>query len=288
MHHTDDATNYVCECNRAFNAETRHPLVGLIDMSAPCGRDRIRTDCYGIVLRHRAADGAEYGRRPYDFSDGTMLFVMPQKEIDLAAADGTLLIFHPALAKCTPLGIRLKEYSFFKYHPDESLHISCCEERVVRRCLGCLGDELRRGVDEYSKTIISNIIDLLLNYCRRFYGRQFITRHDANMDSIARLDDMTDGYFLSGRAAAEGMPTAGRMARRLGMSAEYLNDMLKSETGKTFGEYVQLRRMRKAKELLLAGGMTTAGIAELLGFCTESLFATVFKKATGCTPEEYR
>ena len=284
----DGLTNYVCECNRAFNAETLHPLVSLIDMSSPCDGSRMKTDCYAVVFKHNAKDAEKYGRRPYDFTDGTLLFVTPRKAIDLETNDGQMLIFHPSLVSCTPLGARLKEYSFFKYRQDESLHISCCEEKVVRRCLGCIQDELCWGVDEYSKDIISNAIDLLLGYCRRFYRRQFITRHELNADALNALDGAIDGYFKSGRAAICGLPTASRLAARLRMSAEYMNDMLKSETGKTTAEYIQLRRMSLAKQLLLGTGMTVGGIAGLLGFSTEGCFATVFRRVTGCTPEEYR
>ena len=280
--------NCVCQCNRAFHAETLHPLVSLIDMSSPCERGRVKTDCYAVVFRHNAGDGAKYGLRPCDFTDGTLLFVTPSKEIDLATADGKMLVFHPSLTECTPLGLRLKEYSFFKYRQDESLHISCCEEKVIKRCLGCISDELCWGVDDYSKDIISNAIDLLLGYCRRFYRRQFITRHELNADALNALDGAIDGYFKSGRAAICGLPTASRLATRLRMSAEYMNAMLKSETGKTTAEYIQLRRMSLAKQLLLGTGMTVGGIAGLLGFSTEGCFATVFRRVTGCTPEEYR
>ena len=280
--------NCVCQCNRAFHAETLHPLVSLIDMSSPCERGRVKTDCYAVVFRHNAGDGAKYGLRPCDFTDGTLLFVTPSKEIDLATADGKMLVFHPSLTECTPLGLRLKEYSFFKYRQDESLHISCCEEKVIKRCLGCISDELCWGVDDYSKDIISNAIDLLLGYCRRFYRRQFIPRHELNADALNALDGAIDGYFKSGRAAICGLPTASRLATRLRMSAEYMNDMLKSETGKTTAEYIQLRRMSLAKQLLLGTGMTVGGIAGLLGFSTEGCFATVFRRVTGCTPEEYR
>ena len=284
----DGLTNYVCECNRAFNAETLHPLVSLIDMSSPCDGSRMKTDCYAVVFKHNAKDAEKYGRRPYDFTDGTLLFVTPRKAIDLETNDGKMLIFHPSLVSCTPLGARLKEYSFFKYRQDESLHISCCEERVIKRCLGCIQDELCWGVDEYSKDIISNAIDLLLGYCRRFYNRQFITRHNVNIDAISTLDGTIDGYLKSGQAATKGLPTTSFFAQRLDMSSEYLNDMLKNETGKNVSEYVQLRRLSMAKQLLMAGKMAVSEISDTLGFSSPACFTAVFKKTTGCTPEEYR
>lgn len=288
MHYNTDTTNYVCECNRAFHKETLHPLVSLIDMSAPCDGSHIKTDCYAVVFKHRAEDSEKYGRRYYDYSDGMLLFITPSKEVDLTTTDGKMLIFHPNLITYTPLGMRLKEYSFFKYRPEESLHISCCEEKVVKRCLSCISDELCWGIDEYSKTIISNSIELLLNYCRRFYTRQFITRHNVNVEAIEALDKMVDHYFTSGQAAEKGLPTAGRFAPRLGMSAEYLNDMLRNETGKTVCEHVQLRRIQLAKELLVGTDRPVTDISALLGFSTPGCFATVFKKITGCTPGEYR
>lgn len=281
-------TNYVCECNRAFHKETLHPLVSLIDMSEPCERDHIKTDCYAIVFKHHAEDSGKYGRRYYDYSDGTLLFITPNKEVDLSTNDGKMLIFHPTLTMYTPLGMRLKSYSFFKYRPDEALHVSCCEEKVIKGCLGCISDELCRGIDEYSKTIISTSIELLLNYCRRFYNRQFITRHNVNVETIETLDGLINHYFTSGTAAAKGLPTAGRLAQHLNMSAEYLNDMLKNETGKTASEYVQLRRIQTAKELLVGSDRPVEQISDLLGFSTAGCFATIFKKITGCTPDEYR
>lgn len=288
MHSESYAHNYVCECNRAFNAETLHPLVSLIDMSAPCDGSHIKTDCYAVMFRHSTDNDGKYGHRYYDYSDGTLLFITPHKEIDLSTNDGTLLIFHPNLISCTPLGMRLKEYSFFRYRTDEALHVSCCEAKVVSRCLEDISNELEWGVDEYSKTIISNIIDLLLVYCRRFYNRQFITRHNVNVDTIAALDGIINSYFESGTAAEKGLPTAGTAAQQLGMSAAYLNDMMKNETGKTVSEYVQLRRMAMAKQMIMAGDRSVGEIACLLGFATEKLFTTLFKKITGCTPDEYR
>lgn len=282
------AVNYVCECNRAFSAETLHPLVSLIDMSAPSDGSRIKTDCYAVVLKRRAAAGRRYGWSHYDFADATLLFVTPSKDIDLCTADGKMLIFHPDLVRCTPLGMRLRDYTFFRYRQDESLHISRCEERVVERCLTAISDELAWGVDEYSKAIISTSIELLLGYCRRFYARQFITRHCANVDAMAALDAIIDRAFASGTVAAEGLPTAGRLAPRLGMSADYLNDMLRSETGSAVAEYVRLRRIRLAKRMLVAGDRSVDDISFLLGFSSPKCFATIFRKVTGVEPCDYR
>ncbi|WP_298454324.1 helix-turn-helix transcriptional regulator [uncultured Prevotella sp.] len=288
MRHICNTTNYVCECNRMFNNETRHPQVSLIDMSDNSGCHNTATDCYAVILVNDGGNVSDLGRHYYDFSEAAMTFAVPANEIGLMQRGGKMLIFHPDIIRCTPLGMRIKDFSFFKYRPDEALHLSCCELKVIGRCLDGIDCELKWGVDEYSKAIISNSIELLLNYCQRFYTRQFITRHEANAAAIKTVDGIIDGFLRSGKAATQGMLTAGRIAPELKMSAEYLNDMMKRETGKNVSEYIQLRRILTAKELLLSTGMPIGDISSMLGFCAESCFTTVFKKITGCTPYEYR
>lgn len=288
MHHICDTKNYVCECNRAFDKETRHPLVSLIDMSGKSSCCNMATDCYAVKVVSDGCTAGKCGQHYYDFSEATMTFAMPASEIDLRQCGGRMLIFHPDIIRCTPLGMRIKDFSFFKYHTDEALHLSNCELKVINKCLDGIDCELKWGIDEYSKEIISNGIELLLNYCQRFYARQFITRHEANAAAIKTVDGIIDGFLRSGKAAAHSMLTAGKIAPELNMSAEYLNDMMKRETGKSVSEYIQLKRILMAKELLLSTGMPIGDISSMLGFCAESCFNTVFKKITGCTPCEYR
>lgn len=283
-----DTTNYICECNRVFNCETRHPLVSIIDMSGNGSSQNIATDCYAVKLVDGCCKAGDDGHHYYDFSEATMTFATPAKEICLDHCNGKMLIFHPHIIKCTPLGIRIKDFSFFKYRSDEALYLSCCELKVINRCFDGIDCELKWGVDEYSKPIISNCIELLLNYSQRFYKRQFITRHEANAAAMKTVDGIIDSFLRSGKAAEQGMLTAGKIAPGLNMSAEYLNDMVKHETGKSVSEYIQLKRILTAKELLLATDMPIGSISHMLGFCAEGCFSTVFKKITGCTPDEYR
>lgn len=283
-----DTTNYVCECNHAFNAETLHPLVTLIDMSVPCERKEIETDCYAIVFKRLSLCEGKFGRTHYDYSDGTLLFITPQKKMRLCTDKGKMLIFHPSLITCTPLGMRLREYTFFKYAPDEALHISSCEGKVIERCLANISAELCWGIDRYTKPIISNSIELLLNYCQRFYTRQFILRHDINVKLIAQADQLIDSHFTQGKAMHEGMPTLSDIADTLKLSPCYLEDMLHHESGSNMSQYIQLRRLSLAKQWLLGTDKTVEDIAETLGYSSRFCFTSIFKKVTGKTPEEYR
>lgn len=69
----------------------------------------------------------------------------------------------------------IKKYTFFSYEVSEALHLSEEERSIVMDCLKIIRMELEYGVDRHSKTLLVNHIELLLNYCMRFYERQFIT-----------------------------------------------------------------------------------------------------------------
>jgi AraC family transcriptional activator of pobA len=283
----------VCSCNKLFDEKTLHPLVSVIDLSKQCKREQIRLDCYSMVLRHYPCKSSMFGRKSYDFSDGTLLFRNPEKSIDIQTGcehepSGMLLVFHPSLLSCSYLGQHIKDYTFFRYNPDEALHLSNTEVQTIKRCLKDIAAELEWGVDKYSATLICNKIEMLLNYCSRYYTRQFITRHDAStkvMDEVARK---IDDYMLNGKIAVDGMPCACKLAQRMEMSSAYLNDMVRHETGKEFSDYVQLRRVELSKQMIVSTRKSDDEVASILGYCSTGCFRQLFEKLTGMTTNEYR
>lgn len=291
--------NPVCECNRIFNEETLHPQASIIDLSAPCAVDSIRADFYSVEFRSCPC-GNDYdevkpamdevhvcGRKYYDYSDGTMTFHLPGDTMDTKATEGTMLIFSPEIIMSTPLGRHISDYTFFHYHADEALHTSLCEQKIVKRCMDNIASELHWGVDRFSKAIISGNIELLLNYCSRFYNRQFITRHEANANALTRTDRELTDYLYAGRAADKGLPATNYIPAKLGMSEAYFIDMLRHETGKAYQEYVALKRVEVAKRMLMENKKSTEDISASLGFCSTACFTSLFRKLTGCTPTEY-
>lgn len=285
----------ITQCNKLFAEKTLHPLASVIDMSAPCNQSKVRPDSYCVVIRENdgAADGG-FGLRPCDFTDATLLFNAPSKVVELwqgdkRAAKGHILLFHPALLVGTPLGKRIGGYTFFKYRKDEALHASAAELREINRIVGDIAHELGRGVDEYSATILSNGIELLLNYCLRFYHRQFIMRHDADPGEFARFARIVDDYLSGGRVRRAGMPCgACRFNTQMGMSAAYLGDLVRVETGKSVADYAQLRRVELAKQLIMADHDSDAKIALMLGYANVAEFRSIFERLTGLTTEQYR
>lgn len=283
-----------------FDEKTLHPLASVIDLSAPCNQKQVRPDSYCVVVMEDsevlggACDNIDYGLRSCDFTAGTLLFNTPTKVVDIrhgekSSCKGHILLFHPSLLVGTSLGRRIGSYTFFKYRNDEALHVSAAELRDINRVLSDIMNELRRGIDEYSATILSNNIELLLNYCTRFYHRQFIMRHDADPAEFGRFAEIIDNYLTSGRVRRTGMPCgACRFTSQMDMSAAYLADLVRNETGKSVIDYVQLRRVELAKKLIIAGKDSDAKVSLALGYANVAEFRDIFKKLTGLTTDEYR
>lgn len=284
----------ISQCNRYFSERTLHPLVSVVRLPE-CGcQPLLRLGFYSIVLRETWNCAACCGQKDCDFSEEALLFFPPGRPICLKAEGQTaerndrMLCFHPELIRRTQLESNLGEYTFFHYRQDEALHLSARERNIVRQCLKGIAEELDWGTDEYSKKLICSKIELFLDYCSRFYKRQFITRHEENTEVVAQTDRLLARYFLAAQARTQGLPILAHCARIQNLSAAYLNDLLRYETGKGFDEYAQFKRFDLACSQLIHTGKPIGNIAEDLGYSSVQTFARLFKQLKGCTPSAYR
>lgn len=283
----------VYECNCYLGCDTLHPQVSIIDLEKRlCGQEVVKFEFYAVLLMEECPDSC-CGREYDDYTNATMVFLKPGEtfrlsENDMLPRKGVLLAFHPDLLFHTSLKSRIRNYTFFSYNREEALHLSQRETERVTGCLQNMTDELHHPIDAHSGTILSCQIELLLDYCKRYYERQFITRENRNQLLLGRLESLLDDFFRSGDMRQGEMPPARLFADQLRLSVFYLADMLKFETGKTWDEYCQLRRWDVAKNLLSQAGLTAEGVARRLGFPDVQHFTLLFKKITGMTPQDYR
>ena len=286
----------VDDYNRLFGLETKHPLVGVIDLKDATEFPKKFTVNYGIYavfLKDTKCGELRYGRQKYDYQEGTITSFAPGQVVETEldenvrpAARGVL--FHPDIIKGTSLGQEIKTYSFFSYSSYEALHLSNEERGIFTDCLDKIRLELDHPIDKLSKRLISRNIQLLLDYCMRFYERQFITRTKANRDVLTKFETLLDEYFMDSNPKNEGLPTVRYFAEKVCLSPNYFGDLIKKETGKTAQEYIQNKIIDLAKEMIIGTGKTVSEIAYELGFQYSQHFNRIFKKSVGCTPMEYR
>lgn len=287
--------NTVTEYNNLVGVETLHPLVSIIDFakSEPFCYFRKQLGIYAIFLKDSKCGNMTYGCSNYDYEEGTLLFIAPGQVYGMEGEAkqkgiGKALIFHPDLIHGTSLGKNMKEYTFFSYEVNEALHLSARERAIVNDCFEKIGYELEHAIDAHSKILIVSYLELFLNYCKRFYDRQFITRNRVNKDILTRFEKVIDAYFASEMPIESGLPSVRYCAEKLFLSPSYLGDLLKKETGKSAQEHIQLKLIDIAKEKIFEPGKSISEIAYELGFKHPQHFTRMFKKNTGLSPNEFR
>lgn len=286
----------VAQYNKMRNVPTLHPLITVIDLSkaAPMPARTFNFGIYAIYLKEINCGELRYGRKTYDYQEGTLVFIAPGQIMGIPPGvktfepKGWALLFHPDLIKGTSLGKHIHDFSFFSYDVNEALHLSDRERQIVLDCFEKIEYETEHAIDKHSRTLITSNIELFLNYCTRFYDRQFITRDQAHKSIVERFETLLNDYFMSEKPKDIGLPTVAWCASELNLSSNYFGDLIKKETGKTAQEYIQIKIMDVAKERIFDQEKSVSEIAYELGFKYPQHFTRLFKQQVGQTPIEYR
>lgn len=288
----------ISEMTKALGlAEPKHPLIYVANATTIKPPEemkgmRFSMGFYSIFMKDGSC-GMQYGRNRYDFDEGVLSFIAPGQVIgsdgsESGAVSGWGLYFHPDLIRRSALGKNIDSYSFFSYDVHEGLHLSKKEEDIMNDCIRKIEFELDQNIDAHSQQLLISNIELLLNYCNRFYERQFHTRADHHKDVFAKVDDLIKDYYDQKMQLELGTPTIPYLASLVNLSPNYLSDLLKKETGKNAKEHINEFIINRAKTTLLNSNETVSEIAYDLGFNYPHYFSRMFKQKTGMTPAEYR
>lgn len=290
----------VADLHRFIHFEhPRHPLITVIDYSAVKSLDSmpagtILNELYLISVKETKPGEIRYGRSKFDFQEGCMIFMRPNQvfSVELTAAassySGTGVYFHPDLLAGTPLSRKINDYSFFGYHAHEALHLSDAEKKLVTGIFANIQYELQGSIDKHSKEILVQNLALLLEYSNRFYERQHVTREQSNKHLLSKFKALLQGYFEQGMQAESGLLPVQYFADKLHLSANYLSDVLRRETGKSIKEHVHLFLLERAKNELLSTNKSVSEIAFELGFEYPQYFSKLFKQKEGLSPSDFR
>jgi AraC-like DNA-binding protein len=282
--------------NEFNNHETLHPLVSVVDLSKASPRQAFSVyfGFYTVFLKEVKCGDLRYGKNTYDYQEGTLVFLAPGQVInsdgskEIYQPKGYALVFHPDLIQGTALGRNMHAYTFFGYQSNEALHVSEREQKLVLEGFSKIQHELEHAIDKHSKKLIVSNIELLLNYCTRFYDRQFITRDHAHKGILDRFEQLLNAYFLSDKPKMIGLPSVAYCADELHLSANYFGDLIKKETGKSAQDYIQTKVIEMAKARIFDPGKSVSQIAYELGFKYPQHFTRFFKQRVGQSPVEYR
>jgi len=272
-----------------------NPLISVIDHSSQAKAQNppqpLVLDCYNITIKRSFRGKLKYGRKSYDFDHGSMSFVAPHQVISVDPAeqrnqDGWSLLFHPDLIRAHQLGGTIRGYNFFSYGVDEALHLSEQEQQTIETIVANIKREISSRLDNFSQQVLISNLELLLSYCNRFYGRQFITRKMASNDLLVSFEQILDQHFS--KQSAGGLPTVEKLARELNVSPSYLSDMLRSLTGQNTQQHIHVKMIEIAKQILSTTKLSIAEIAYRLGFDYPQSFSKLFRNKTSLTPKQFR
>ena len=287
--------NTIQDFNDYQGVETLHPLVSVVHVE---NTEHIK-ECmmhyglYAIYLKENKGCKLSYGRTPYDFDEMTVTSFAPGQVVkvepnpDVPFAKFTALVFHPDILNRTALGRHINRYEFFGYSSTEALHLSAQEVEVFRGVLTMIEQELHRAIDKHTRELIVSNIELLLNYCLRFYDRQFITREEINHSVVKKFIELLDDY-ISTKALRDGLPTVAYFADKCCLSSGYFGNLVRVETGSTAKDIIADHVLVYAKQLLNDEALTVTMISQHLGFEYPQHFVRFFKSHTGKTPSAYR
>lgn len=285
----------VRQFNDEYGFETLHPLVGVARMTeqrANLEEQTIHNGLYLIYLKETRGCSINYGRTRYDYDEMTVVSFAPGQNIHVPESQSlpskwTAVVFHPDFLAGTSLGANMSRYGFFSYSSSEALHLSPQEVGIFRNVVEMIRLEIERPVDRHTKELVINNIELLLNYCLRFYDRQFNTREEINHGVVRKFENMLQDY-IKNEAPAKGLPSVAYFADKCCLSTGYFGELVKVETGSTARDFISDHILAAAKELLNMDELSLSQVSQRLGFDYPQHFLRFFKRRTGMTPGEYR
>lgn len=281
--------------NGHYGFEHLNPMitVGHYDGELIPGTTTYKFGVYAIYIKETKGCSLNYGLTKYDFDEMSVTAFAPGQKVTAVMEEGMdqprwkVLAFHPDFLVRTPLGSKMSAYGFFSYNSNEALHLSGEEVGLLSAVLTLIEREMRHSIDRHTRSIITSHIEVFLDYCLRFYERQFYSREVINNTVVEKFNTLLDEY-IARDITKRGLPTVAYFADRLNLSPGYFGELVKTTTGTTAKDMISDRLVNAARELLNDLSLSVTQVGDMLGFDYPQHFVRFFKRRTGRTPKEYR
>ena len=201
---------------------------------------------------------------------------------------GYVLMFDEELLQDTLLQNKIREFPFFSNYKNNIIRLTCEERELVLNCMKSIQGEINNPQDKYSAHILASGIAVLLSISMRYYERQVQRTSGTAYNIITQLNNILDRYIHTPPSINKEIPTVSSCALEIGISANYLGDVVHNTINVSAHNYIQNFIISEAKRLLEYTTMSIGQIAYHLGFKYPHHLTRVFKKSTRLTPGQFR
>lgn len=174
--------------------------------------------------------------------------------------------------------------NYLDYGEHEALHLTEKEEQEIRTIFGLMLKYYESRKENFG--VLLSYVHVLVSLVEAFYKRQFSSNPKQYNPIVSQFQQLLIEYY---NQPVKHIPTVQYFADKLGMTANYLGDIIKHFTQKSAIENIHDFVIKTAKEMLeKRSDLNNTEIAYELGFEYPNYFAKFFKKQVDLTPKEYR
>ena len=174
--------------------------------------------------------------------------------------------------------------NYLDYGEHEALHLTEKEEQEIRTIFDMMLKYYTSRKENLG--VLLSYVHVLVSLVESFYKRQFSSNPVQYSPIVSDFQRLLINYY---KEPLKHIPTVQYFADKLGLTPNYLGDIIKHFTQKSPLENIHEFVIKKAKEMLEErSDLNNTQIAYELGFEYPNYFAKFFKKQVNLTPKEYR
>lgn len=281
----------IADYNRFVGVESQHPQATLISFEQ-AQKGNYYPKQFGIFVVACYWDSTSPNQHCND-REAQLIFYSPgQYECHLdntpELSSGWILTFDGELMKNTLLYGRLLDYPFFCSTSNNILTLNSAERRLIVNCMQSIHEEINTPVDRFTTHIIAAGIGVLLNLSMRYYERQYTTINSSSRTIINKFNQLLSEYIHRSPSEDKHLPTVASCARQLGISPNYLGDVVRNTLRQSAQAYIHHFIINEVKHQLHYSNQSISQISYNLGFKYPHHLTRLFRKETGMTPREYK
>ena len=174
--------------------------------------------------------------------------------------------------------------TYLDYGQHEALHLTDEEVQEISAVFQLMMKYYE--ADKQNFNMLLSYVNVLVSLVEVFYKRQFSTDPKQYSRIVTDFQQSLIDYY---KQPVSQLPNVQYFADKLGLTANYLGDIIKHFTQKSALENIHEFVIKRAKELLVENQkLNTTEVAYELGFEYPNYFSKFFKKQVNLTPKEYR